>query len=219
MNGCLVIFPGPRCEPFPHVLLAVVVRGESLAPQSLFSGTKNGVIAGREVWVVWRVTENLPLEFLQECRDCIGRMRPCIVVEQNGPTGELVWSFRFYRLAKDGQGVRVTLGIHCCPALQEVYQKEESWSKKNVSISFPELVWVVLDFSGSSDPGCFHWRLCRFDSGPKCSACCDQLKNARHFTIYFVYSSSCKPTPVSGSWKHPHKYLRKILASTFQGLL
>ena len=29
-----------------------------------FLGDQNGVIAGREVWTVWRVTENLPLEFL-----------------------------------------------------------------------------------------------------------------------------------------------------------
>ena len=27
-NGCLVKFPGLRCEPVPHVLLDVVVRGE-----------------------------------------------------------------------------------------------------------------------------------------------------------------------------------------------
>ena len=36
VNGCLVKFPGLRCEPVPHVLLDVVVRGESFAPQSLF---------------------------------------------------------------------------------------------------------------------------------------------------------------------------------------
>ena len=29
-----------------------------------FLGTKNGIIAGREVWTLWRVTENLPLEFM-----------------------------------------------------------------------------------------------------------------------------------------------------------
>ena len=63
VNGSLVKFLGLRCDPVPHVLLHVVVRGESFAPQSLFQGTKNGVIAGREVWTVWRVTENLPLEF------------------------------------------------------------------------------------------------------------------------------------------------------------
>ena len=33
------------------------------------------------------MTENLPLEFLQECRDCVAHMRPCIVVEQNDPMG------------------------------------------------------------------------------------------------------------------------------------
>ena len=57
------------------------------------------------------------------CRDCVSRMSPCIVVEQNDPTGEFAWSFRFVRLAKGDQGLRVTLGIHCCPALQEVYEK------------------------------------------------------------------------------------------------
>ena len=36
MNGCLVKFPGLRCERVPHVLFDVVVRGESFAPQSLF---------------------------------------------------------------------------------------------------------------------------------------------------------------------------------------
>ena len=36
-NGCLVKFPGLRCEPIPHVLLDVVL-GESFAPQSLFLG-------------------------------------------------------------------------------------------------------------------------------------------------------------------------------------
>ena len=36
VNGCLVKFPGLRCEPVPRVLLDIVVRGESFAPQSLF---------------------------------------------------------------------------------------------------------------------------------------------------------------------------------------
>ena len=36
VNGCLVKFPGLCCEPFPHVLLDVVFRGESFAPHSLF---------------------------------------------------------------------------------------------------------------------------------------------------------------------------------------
>ena len=40
VNGCLVKFPGLLCEPVPHVLLYVVVQGESFAPQSLFKGTK-----------------------------------------------------------------------------------------------------------------------------------------------------------------------------------
>ena len=92
VNGCLVKFPGLRCEPVPHVLLDVV-RGESFAPQSLFYGITNGVVAGREVWTVWRLTEKLPLEFLEDFYDCVGRMRPCIVVEQNDPMSELAWSF------------------------------------------------------------------------------------------------------------------------------
>ena len=67
---------GPGCcttvaqgETVPHVLLDVVFRGESFAPQSILYATKNGIIGGREVWTVWRVSENLPLEFLQECRE------------------------------------------------------------------------------------------------------------------------------------------------------
>ena len=38
--GCLVKFPGLRCEIVPHILLEIVVRGESFAPQSLFRGKK-----------------------------------------------------------------------------------------------------------------------------------------------------------------------------------
>ena len=36
VNGCFVKFPVRRCEPVLHVLLDVVVRVESFAPQSLF---------------------------------------------------------------------------------------------------------------------------------------------------------------------------------------
>ena len=36
LNGCLVNFPGLRCEPAPHVLLDIVIQGELFAPQSLF---------------------------------------------------------------------------------------------------------------------------------------------------------------------------------------
>ena len=43
-------------------------------------------------------------------------------------------------------------------------------------------------------------------------------KKARHFAIYFVYFSSCKTTPLPGSWKHPNKYQRKVKAFTFEGL-
>ena len=84
VNGCLVKFPGLRCEPVSHVLLDDVVQGDLFAPQSLL-GAKNGIIKGRKVWTVWRVTENHPLGFVQECRDCVGHMRSCIVMEQNDP--------------------------------------------------------------------------------------------------------------------------------------
>ena len=40
VNGCLVKFPGLRCEPVPHVLLDVVVRGESVCPSVFFRGPK-----------------------------------------------------------------------------------------------------------------------------------------------------------------------------------
>ena len=36
VNGCFVKFLGLRCEPVLHVLLDVVVRDQSFAPQSLF---------------------------------------------------------------------------------------------------------------------------------------------------------------------------------------
>ena len=105
VNGCLVKFLGLSCEPVLHVPLDIIIRGESFALQRLFQGSKNGIIAGREVWTVWGVTENLPLEFLQECCDSVDHMRPCVVVEQNNPMGELAWSFRFDRLAKSGKGL------------------------------------------------------------------------------------------------------------------
>ena len=40
VNGCLVKFPGLRCETVPHVLLDVIVRGEPFAPQNIFRGPK-----------------------------------------------------------------------------------------------------------------------------------------------------------------------------------
>ena len=60
-----------------------------VCPSEPFYGIKNGVIAEREVWTVWRVTKNLPLEFLQECRDCVGCMKPCIII-----TGREIWAER-----------------------------------------------------------------------------------------------------------------------------
>ena len=53
VNGCLLKFPGLRCEPASHVLLDVVVRSESFAAQSLFYGTKNCTIARRERSVLY----------------------------------------------------------------------------------------------------------------------------------------------------------------------
>ena len=38
LNGCLVKFPGLRCEPVPHVLLDVVVPVDSFAPSEPFLG-------------------------------------------------------------------------------------------------------------------------------------------------------------------------------------
>ena len=127
VNGCHVKLPGLRCEPVPHVLLNVVIQSESFAPQSLFQGTKISIITGGEVWTVWRLTKNLPLEFLQDCHDCVGHMRPCIVVEQNDPKGELAWSFRFDRLVKGAQGLQVTLLSCTAGSLSEgaVLVKEE----------------------------------------------------------------------------------------------
>ena len=58
-----------------------------VGPSDPFLGDQNGLIAGREVRTVWRVTEHLSLESLPEYRDCVGRMRPGIVVEPNDPTG------------------------------------------------------------------------------------------------------------------------------------
>ena len=161
VNDYLVKFPGLNCEPFARVLLDVVVRGESFALRALFMRPKNGVITGGEIWTVWRMIKNLPLEFLQECSDCVGRVRLCIVAEQNDPTGELAWLFRFDRLAKGGQGLREKLGIHCCPALQEVYLKGAVLFEGERSCTCVD----GLGFFGGGDPGCFHWRLCRFDSG------------------------------------------------------
>ena len=71
------------------------------------------------------------------------------------------------RLAKGDQGMRVTLGIHGCPALQEVYEKGAVLLKEERHLKLPALVWIALDIFGGGDPGCFHWRLCRFDSGSK----------------------------------------------------
>ena len=41
VNGCLVKFLGLRCEPVLHILLDVVIQGESFAPQSLFLEDQN----------------------------------------------------------------------------------------------------------------------------------------------------------------------------------
>ena len=49
VNGCLVKFPGLRCEPVPHVLHDVVIRGESFAPQSLFRGPKMAHMEGDRI--------------------------------------------------------------------------------------------------------------------------------------------------------------------------
>ena len=57
VNGCLVKFPGLRCEAVPRVLLdVVVVRDELFGPQGLFLGEQKWRNRGREVWTVRRVT-------------------------------------------------------------------------------------------------------------------------------------------------------------------
>ena len=138
-----------------------------LPPQSHFQGTKSGVIAGREIWTVWTVTENLPLEFLQECRNLCWPYEALHCREAVCPHGWASWSFRFDRLAKGGQGLRVTLGIHCCPALQEVYQKGAVLIKEERQHNLSCTCVDGLGFFGDVGPGWFHWKLCRFDSGSK----------------------------------------------------
>ena len=84
-------------------------------------------ISAKLPWLCW----------LYEALYCYGAEWPhgwaCLVIS--------IWS-----LAKDGQGLQVLLGMHCCPALQEVFRWGPSWSKKNVSITFPALVWMALEF-------------------------------------------------------------------------
>ena len=76
------------------------------------------------------------------------------MVEQNDPTGELVWSFRFDRLAKGCQGLRVTLGIHCCPELQKVYQKEPVLVKQERQHNLSCTCVGGLGFFCGGYPGC-----------------------------------------------------------------
>ena len=45
------------------------------------------------------------------------------------------------------------------------------------------------------------------------------LKIAMHFAIYIVYFSSRKTTRLSGSWRHPHKFRRKVKAFIFRDFL
>ena len=60
VNGCLVKFLRLRCEPVPHLLFDVIVRGESFAPQSLFRGPKmvysqgerSGLYGGWPCWTI-----------------------------------------------------------------------------------------------------------------------------------------------------------------------
>ena len=59
---------------------------------------------------------------------------------------ELAWPFRFDRLVKGGQGLRVMLGIHCCPVLQEVYQKGAILVKEECQHNLSALLWMALDF-------------------------------------------------------------------------
>ena len=65
--------------------------------------------------------------------------------------GELAWSFQFDCLVNGGQGLRVILGIHCYPALQEVNQKGAILVKEErqhkLSYTWIFLVVVTLDAS------------------------------------------------------------------------
>ena len=81
VNRFLVKFPGLRCEPGPHVQLDVVVLGESFVPQSLFLGDKKWRNRRERDLLCMEGDRYLSIEFLQECHDCVGRMRACIVVE------------------------------------------------------------------------------------------------------------------------------------------
>ena len=58
VNGCLVKNLGLRCEPVLHVLLDVVVRGESFVPQSLFYGNQ-----------IWRNRRERGLDCMEVDRD------------------------------------------------------------------------------------------------------------------------------------------------------
>ena len=90
VNGCLVKLPGLRCEPVPHVLLdvvVVVVRGESFAPQSLFLGDQKWRNRRKRSLDCMEGDRKPPTWISARVHDCVGRMRPCIVVEQNDPTG------------------------------------------------------------------------------------------------------------------------------------
>ena len=83
------------------------------------------------------------------------------------PTGELAWSFRFDHLMKGGQGLQVTLGVHCCPVLQEVCKKGAVLIKEECQHKLSCTCVDGLGFFYGGYPGCFHWRHCRFDSASK----------------------------------------------------
>ena len=57
-----------------------------------------------------------------------------------------------------------------------------------------------------------HWHM------PVVSACCDQLKNATHFTIYFVYFPSRKTILCQAAENTLINTTRKVKAFIFQGL-
>ena len=70
----------------------------------------------------------------------------------NDPTGELAWSFRLDRLAKDGQGLQVTLGIRCSLALREAYQKGAVLVKKERQQNLSCTCVDGLAFFSGGDP-------------------------------------------------------------------
>ena len=80
VNGCLVKLPG---------CVVNQLRTYCLTSSSEVNRLHLRAFLGDQTWRNRRERcldymegdRELPLEFLRECHDCVGRMRPCIVVE------------------------------------------------------------------------------------------------------------------------------------------